>query len=899
MTQITQNNCTIISLIPLEVTCNPTNATNPETQDGSIQLFINGGTSPYTISWESGAQGTSINNLQSGDYTVTVTDYYGDYTETITCTVGSDTFYLDEFIKCSESFNPNVYVFYDGTSLDSTKALQASESIRSWYQVKKNNGFGGLLYEGVIGAENHNGENWLWWSTYPYLGSLTGGTLSDGTTIINSFGLTGDSVNNSIYNSDWCQSNDGGKCVPRNPSFNFSTTVAGGLTSDIYKRINNGFVLTGVYGINDTRSMGVPFTVTSTMDGNYQTVYGDFIGGDKNYICIIISDESNGNVGLYHGDITSDSRDIPNKNDLYENPFVLTGTGWNTTIQEEPSNRFTYDYGSFLKVWEDIKEQGGTFEGFIYPVIDNNVSEIPFLQHTVAVVEGTTISESEFQEKYNTSITNVGPLNLNLSALTHTNVYGSMSATTEYQNLNPTYKNGPGLKNFDWIVNPTVSGFENGVIGNNLNTFFSDISLSTLKIYTEPIDGLVEDTIYKFLEIEGCYSYNQRLFYTGQSYSALTVSNTYDECLKCQPSPPNPIFQPTLCLSNGTTQYEFSPSGTNIDGYFVWVNTDNSLTLSYNTTLNRWEITPWTNIGVGNMVRAVNQQIPVGNFTNLGNSRPLTWVMTEGFCEGISLTLNALPSSELCFGSNDGSVILTSTGGFPPYQYRIQNVSPYPIYSITGIFNNLPSGNYLGETVDNNGNTTSTVFTINNGVIPISYTLSLASMLISSTNGTKTWSYVVQISPSLPVGVSLSFDINLNHLRKYRNSGTYNFNYSHVITKNGNLNIPYNTSIPVTTNTNTKCLVNTVTEYTTTFNDSTNTITFSSNDTSVTGLVTQTVIINGQDANCDVDCRMLGVYDTTLQISNVNITGSNCSSVFNANSIIKQNITTYDCRVQT
>jgi hypothetical protein len=81
MTQITQNNCTVKSLRPLEVICNPTNATSPETQDGSIQLFINGGTSPYTISWESGAQGTFINNLQAGDYI-----------ESITCTVENDTF---------------------------------------------------------------------------------------------------------------------------------------------------------------------------------------------------------------------------------------------------------------------------------------------------------------------------------------------------------------------------------------------------------------------------------------------------------------------------------------------------------------------------------------------------------------------------------------------------------------------------------------------------------------------------------------------------------------------------------------------------------------------------------------------------------------------------------------
>ena len=136
----------------------------------------------------------------------------------------------------------------------------------------------------------------------------------------------GQSVNYSVYNSSWCESNDAGKCVPRQPSFNFSTSVAGGLISDIYKRINNGFTLTGAYGTNDSRSMGVPFTVTPSMDGNYETIYGDFIGGDKNYLCIIVSDEADGDTGLYHGNVNTISGQ-PNKNYLFTNPFVFVRYG--------------------------------------------------------------------------------------------------------------------------------------------------------------------------------------------------------------------------------------------------------------------------------------------------------------------------------------------------------------------------------------------------------------------------------------------------------------------------------------------------------------------------------------------------------------------------------------------
>ena len=897
MTQITQNNCNVSALRPLEVTCNPTNASSPESQDGSIQLYINGGTSPYTVSWTNGAQGTYIGNLQSGNYTATVTDYYGDYTKTITCTVGNNTFYLDEFIKCADNFNPNIYVFYDGTSLNATFASQASESIRSWYQGKKDNGFGGLLYEGVIGKEDHNSENWLWWATYPYLGSLTGGTLSDGITEVKSFGLNGESVDYSTYNSEWCKSNDNGKCVPNNSSFNFSTDVAGSLNSDIYKRINNGFTLTGPYGSNDTRSNGVPFTVQSSMDGNYETVYGDFIGGDKNYICIIVADEANGNVGLYHGDVSNPFGLGPNKEDLFNNPFSLTGTGWSATTQQEPSNRFTHDYESFLKVWEDIKDEDGTFEGYIYPLIENKVGEIPFIQHTVASIEGTTITSSEFENRYNTEIDDVGPHSLNLSALTRTNVYTGMTGTTTYQNLNPIYQNGPGLKNFDWQVDPSVSTFNSGVVGNNLDKLFSGLTLSTEKIYTTPINNLTEDKIYKFSEIGGCYSYDQRLLSTGQTFSALTVTNVYDECVLCQPSSGNTPFQPTMCLSNGETQYQFDPSGVT-SNYFVWKNAENSLTLSYNTNLNRWEITPWTNVGLGTMVRQVNEPIPTGNFTNLGVNSNLNWVMSEGFCEGIPLTVTANPSNESCQGDLSGEVILLGQGGTLPYQFRIQNVTPYPTYSPTGIFYNIPPGNYLGQILDASGNTSSVNFAIQQGDVSVNYTVSLTSTVTSSSTGSRTWNYGVQVNPTLPPGIEITFDLELTHTGIWRNSGTVSLNYLYTIYKNGSLIIPYTTTTPVTNTTTTPCTTSVVLETTQVFKNVASSITFNGNDTSLNGYITQSFTFDGSGASCAPPCRMEVTYNTSVQITNLSISGSQCATVSNAFTPVGENITVYDCNAQ-
>jgi len=109
MAQLSGNTCDIITLLPLGVICDSTNASTPTTSNGSIYLQITGGSSPYNVTWSNGGQGQSLINLKPGDYTATVVDYYGDYSATTTCTVGYDSFNLDWFENCS---NSGTYVYY-------------------------------------------------------------------------------------------------------------------------------------------------------------------------------------------------------------------------------------------------------------------------------------------------------------------------------------------------------------------------------------------------------------------------------------------------------------------------------------------------------------------------------------------------------------------------------------------------------------------------------------------------------------------------------------------------------------------------------------------------------------------------------------------------------------------
>ena len=132
MAQLSGNTCEIITLLPLGVVCNTVNASTPTTTNGSIYLDITGGTAPYTVTWSNGGQGQSLINLQYGDYTATVVDYYGDYSATTTCSVGYDSFNLDKFEDCSNSGTYLYYKSQEPSIFTSGKVYQLSNKPGCW-----------------------------------------------------------------------------------------------------------------------------------------------------------------------------------------------------------------------------------------------------------------------------------------------------------------------------------------------------------------------------------------------------------------------------------------------------------------------------------------------------------------------------------------------------------------------------------------------------------------------------------------------------------------------------------------------------------------------------------------------------------------------------------------------
>ena len=548
----------------------------------------------------------------------------------------------DKLDSCEvTSQTQKVFVFYDGTSLDEEKASGASESIRSWYQTNVDDGklLSGNLYEGIIGNNRDNGENWLWWVSYPYLGSLTGGTVS-GSTVLE----FNDPVLNSVYNSEWCENTNTNDCIPKSVQFRDDR--------DIYRRINRGRQLTGGYTTDDPRSNGVPFD-HDDLDNSVNSGPGSFSGKEINYIVIIVADESDGLVGFYHG--------RQSKSQLYTDPFKLSGNGWDVSAGYEYTNRFQHDYESYLKVWEEIQNSGGTVNGLIYPVIDSSTARIPFVQHSIAAIEGETISELDFNEKYGdgtNSMTDMGPENLVLTALTYTNVYSGLTGTTAYQDLDPQYQNGAGLKNFGLYVDPKVTNFTETVVANTLDSFLTDIETPVDIIYVQP-QGRQVGQVY---QISGtCYTVAELQVSTREPVLVPTdISGPYIDCEICESSG---------CFSATT------------DGYYTFTDCCGNLQQGSDVGLSVCVDTAYSYQGLS---------VSTDPCVQICDQGPLDYdFAVTGVCENVG----------------QGVIEITPIGGIPPY--TIHNISggTLPVQTGNGPFSwfNLSQGTYVFRLNDSSG----------------------------------------------------------------------------------------------------------------------------------------------------------------------------------------------------
>jgi len=86
-----RNECDVLTIFPMDAECITINPTDDRSFDGSVQLYVTGGTPPYTIYWDIGSYAPALTNLGPGEYSATINDYYGDFVINTTCILTAET----------------------------------------------------------------------------------------------------------------------------------------------------------------------------------------------------------------------------------------------------------------------------------------------------------------------------------------------------------------------------------------------------------------------------------------------------------------------------------------------------------------------------------------------------------------------------------------------------------------------------------------------------------------------------------------------------------------------------------------------------------------------------------------------------------------------------------------
>jgi hypothetical protein len=383
------------------------------------------------------------------------------------------------------------------------------------------------------------------------------------------------------------------------------------------------------------------------------------------------------------------------------------------------------------------------------------------------------------------------------------------------------------------------------------------------------------------------------LFNLGPGIYPVTVTDFYGdftattECEMIAPSPtptststptPTPTSTstyPTLCMyivySNGFTQtIEFAPAGT-YNGRPQWYNAANGYYLRWEGNRTNWIVTGYSAYG-GTVQSITNQTIPLSGWVTVGSSVPANINVQQGPCSTVnflSLTVTSTPAQ--CSQSCNGTVVAIPTGGVAPYQYSIDGGVTF---TNSNVFTNLCPGTYSVTVVDNNSDSFTTSTQVASQATTVQYSVGVqqTNYVGSSTLRTETWNVVV--SPPIPVGVTLSFNVEVDVDQSIKRPGDGDINYSVQVKKNNTILSSTPTS---TTSVNPRpfCSPSTQTD---TLISLTYPVTMTSTDVISGTSVSDMEILLAQTVE---GCSTLLQQGITISVNNVSVTGCNCCSGIN------------------
>jgi len=340
---------------------------------------------------------------------------------------------------------------------------------------------------------------------------------------------------------------------------------------------------------------------------------------------------------------------------------------------------------------------------------------------------------------------------------------------------------------------------------------------------------------------------------TAETHSVTTTTSTLN---------PLPVFD-NICgiLSKFTNKIYGSIFVDFIyDGYFnnkpSWLSNDSQYFLYWNTgSTQQWIISGVTN---GIIYNQNPSEPPITGWDYLGPDKIFV-NFYSGSCTTIEpLSIQISKNNSNC--NNNGSIIITANGGVGPYEYSIDGGTTY---QTNPIFNNLAGGTYLVFVKDSINNIQNQPVTLTQTITNTNYTLTLNKTLNT---------FNITISPALPIGTSINFDLKYDSVFTVAPSpvsATHNLNISLFVDS-----ILTPQSLPIITNTTNFNPCNSGSFFITNRNLQWQNITMNS-----TTVVNGTIVDNITPTLPQPACYS-GTKTSNIYLDNVSIIGCECCTVF-------------------
>lgn len=362
-------------------------------------------------------------------------------------------------------------------------------------------------------------------------------------------------------------------------------------------------------------------------------------------------------------------------------------------------------------------------------------------------------------------------------------------------------------------------------------------------------------------------------------YSSTTVCSLFGPTpsptptLTTTPTPTPSGSYPNLCLSvlsNTTTilpaQYYYSGI---INGKPSW--TSGTYVMSWSNLNQKWSISNYTLFG-GTLQSTTTANIPTSGWVLVGGTSSPTLSVTTGICPTYA-PLNVLITKNDPTCTNDGSIMITTTGGLTPYLYSIDGGSNF---TTANIFNGLPQGNYAVITKDSIGNTANSTVTLTNTVAAsTTYVLSVRNYYTQNINaGYKKAYWVLESNPPIPQGTSVSLVLNVEDTQTINSPGSGTTNNLTTVYSGVTVLSPSTTDSnnQVITRPNCSPQTSSITNNVQTYN-----INMGYGDV-ISGLTNSTLSITSGDTAAN-GCVTNLTQDVSVYVSTATASGCNCCSV--------------------